>query len=48
MKTIALSIKIAQKPHRIGSLGPTALKYKSFEGVRVGVSLGTLWVYVPK
>ena len=27
-----LSIKIAQKPYIIGSLGPKALKYESFEG----------------
>ena len=27
-----LSIKIAPKPYIIGSLGPTALKYGSFEG----------------
>ena len=27
-----LSIKIAQKPYIIGSLGPEALKYESFEG----------------
>ena len=31
-KTLTLSIKIAQKPYRIGSLGPKALKYESFEG----------------
>ena len=29
---ITLSIKIAQKPDIIGSLGPKALKYESFEG----------------
>ena len=27
-----LSIKIAQKPYIIGSLGPKALKYESLEG----------------
>ena len=27
-----LSIKIAQRPHIIGSLGPKALKYESLEG----------------
>ena len=26
-----LGIKIAQKPYIVGSLGPTALKYESFE-----------------
>ena len=30
--TFALSIEIAQKPYTIGSLGPKALKYESFEG----------------
>ena len=29
---ISLSIKTAQKPFVIGSLGPEALKYESFEG----------------
>ena len=29
---ITLSIKIARKPYTIGSLGPKALKYESFEG----------------
>ena len=28
----SLSIKIAQKPYVIGSLGPKALEYESFEG----------------
>ena len=30
--TISLSIKIAQKPYIIGSLGPKALKYEFLEG----------------
>ena len=30
--TLSLSIKIAQKPFMIGSLGLKALKYESFEG----------------
>ena len=30
--TLTLSIKIAQRPYIIGSLGPKALKYESFEG----------------
>ena len=29
---ISLSIKIAQKPYIIGSLGPKALKYESLDG----------------
>ena len=29
---LTLSIKIAQQPYIIGSLGPEALKYKFFEG----------------
>ena len=29
---LALSIKIAQQPYIIGSLGPKALTYESFEG----------------
>ena len=29
--TLALSIKIAQKPYIIGSLGPKALTYESFD-----------------
>ena len=29
---LTLSIKIAQKPYIIGSLGPKALNYESFEG----------------
>ena len=29
---LTLSIKIAQKPYMIWSLGPKALKYESFEG----------------
>ena len=29
---ITLSIKIAQQPYVIGSLGPKALTYQSFEG----------------
>ena len=29
---LTLSIKIAQKPYIMGSLGPKALKYESFEG----------------
>ena len=28
---LTLSIKIAQKPYIIGSLGPKALKYESFD-----------------
>ena len=32
MQSLSLSIKIAQKPYKIGSLGPKALKYESFEG----------------
>ena len=31
-KGLSRSIKIAQKPHIIGSLGPKVLKYESFEG----------------
>ena len=31
-QVLTLSIKIAQKPYIIGSLGPKALKYESFEG----------------
>ena len=31
METHTLSIKIAQKPYTIGSLGPKALKYESFD-----------------
>ena len=30
-RTLALSIKIAQKPYITGSLGPKALKYESFD-----------------
>ena len=30
--TLSLSIKIAPKPSIVGSLGPKALKYESFEG----------------
>ena len=30
---ISLSIKIAQKPDIIGSFGPKALNYESFEGI---------------
>ena len=30
-KDTSLSIKIAQKPHIIGSLGPKAFKYESFD-----------------
>ena len=30
--SLPLSINIAQKPFIIGSLGPKALKYESFEG----------------
>ena len=30
---VSLSIKIAQRPYIIGSLGPKALKYESFEGM---------------
>ena len=30
--TFSLSIKIAQKPCIVGSLGPKALKHESFEG----------------
>ena len=43
ISTLTLSIKIAQKPYIIGSLGPKALKYESFEGkgkVIGGWSLG--------
>ena len=29
---LTLSIKIAQKPYIMGSSGPKALKYESFEG----------------
>ena len=32
MLYLTLSIKIVQKPHITGSLGPKALKYESFEG----------------
>ena len=32
-----LSIKIAQKPHIIGSLGPKALKYESFDAKGKGL-----------
>ena len=32
IKRLTLSIKIAQKPYIIGSLGPKALKYESLEG----------------
>ena len=32
MKSLTLSIKIGQKPYIIGSLGPKALIYESFEG----------------
>ena len=35
---LTLSIKIAQKPHVIGSLGPKASKYESFEGKGKGGS----------
>ena len=31
LKTLTLSITIAQKPYIIGSLGPKALKYESFD-----------------
>ena len=31
-QTLPLSINIAQKPYIIGSLGPKALKYESFDG----------------
>ena len=30
--TLPLSVRIAQKPSIVGSLGPTALKYESSEG----------------
>ena len=30
-ESLTLSIKIAQKPYIIGSLGPKALKYESFD-----------------
>ena len=40
-----LSIKIAQKPYIIGSLGPKALKYESFEG---GLCSGPLFSEPPK
>ena len=30
-QTLSLSIKVAQKPYIIGSLGPKALKYESFD-----------------
>ena len=32
LSSLSLSIKIAQKPYIIGSLGPKALKYECFEG----------------
>ena len=32
MSTQNLSIKMAQKPYILGSLGPKALTYESFEG----------------
>ena len=37
------SIKIAQKPQKIGSLGPKALKYESFEGKGVVIALQKLF-----
>ena len=40
-KWIALSINIAQKPYILGSLGPTASKYESFEGKGWGLGI---WV----
>ena len=38
-REVTLSIKMAQKPNIIGSLGPKVLKYESFEGA--GWGLGT-------
>ena len=37
--SLTLGIKIAQKPYIIGSLGPKALKYKSFEGKGKGLNI---------
>ena len=34
--TVPLSIRIAQKPYIIGSLGPKALKYESFDAKGTG------------
>ena len=42
---VSLSINIAQKPYIIGSLGPKALKYESFDAKGMGsrdVGLGLL------
>ena len=46
--TLSLSIKIAQKPYIIGSLGPKALKYESLDakglvvwGPKLGAMLST-------
>ena len=36
--TLSLSIKKAQKPYIIGSLGPKALIYESFEGNGISLS----------
>ena len=38
---LTFSINIAQKPYIIGSLGPKALKYESFEGKAQGLGVGS-------
>ena len=39
-----ISIKIAQKPYKIGSSGPKALAYESFEGKGMRGFAPGLWV----
>ena len=41
-RRLTLSIKKAQKPYIIGSLGPEALKYGSFEGKGYGLCKAVL------
>ena len=43
---MTLSIKIAQKPYIIGSLGPKALKYESFDAKGDRTKVGDFMYYV--
>ena len=43
---LSLSIKIAQKPYTLGSLGPRALRSESFEG-KGKDSLSNFWSTSP-